>query len=616
MKRILLLLVLVCLEKGLHAQTPRTPYIYTIKADSVKITNTCDTAELIIENHTQSVPGFLFNKGRGRTEFRRGLLKLTDSVYVVGGDTLRMNPWLQGGNRFGTTGSFGTMDNNPIDFYTNGSQVGRWGNSGNLIIGATGDEGQKFQVRGTIGAGVSINPNLSRPGDRIMIGPYINVTDGQNALFRTSNDYGATYKNVLVERDGNIGMGINAPGGWVVGNPTIRCLDNGKVSFITPTIFYGNTDGPWNSSALVTEVSDISEWWADEHNYPEGKNHYYFGTRLNGNFSGAKRAPLWISGRELLFKTGANEGSLSSVPPAVKIAENNNVLIGTETDYGFKLAVEGSTYSKYFTNSTAPLGQDGTGDAGVRLRWGGGSGAYIEFYNQLNMNRRGYICSPADSRPLGIVDSLGFSFFNTPFVSVGTEVSVAKLTVLDVFNTTKDLFGVCRANSTGDFQRDLTVKPSGNTIVGNNSYGTTIPDNGNKLQVLGSAYVRDTLKLPNLVTQTEMASYKPLVADASGNVYKMSGWNASAARKSTYVTAESYIVPSDVDVVFVNYASGTATISLPSGTLDREITIKNLNTINAVAISGLDANESNTIATRGAITVKFTGSTWVGISKY
>ena len=29
-------------------------YVYTIKADSVKITN-CDSAELILENHTQGV---------------------------------------------------------------------------------------------------------------------------------------------------------------------------------------------------------------------------------------------------------------------------------------------------------------------------------------------------------------------------------------------------------------------------------------------------------------------------------------------------------------------------------------------------------------------------------
>src|SRR3954470_9818836 len=97
MKRILFLLALLCLEKSLHAQ-----YIYTIKADSVKITNSCDTAELILENHTQTVPGFLYNKGRGRTEFRRGVIKISDSVYVIGADTIKtMLPglaWLLNGN--------------------------------------------------------------------------------------------------------------------------------------------------------------------------------------------------------------------------------------------------------------------------------------------------------------------------------------------------------------------------------------------------------------------------------------------------------------------------------------------------------------------------------------
>jgi len=66
MNRLLFLLVLVCTGQEIFAQ-----YVYTIKADSVKITNSCDTAELIIENHTQDVCGFLFNKGKGRTEVRR-----------------------------------------------------------------------------------------------------------------------------------------------------------------------------------------------------------------------------------------------------------------------------------------------------------------------------------------------------------------------------------------------------------------------------------------------------------------------------------------------------------------------------------------------------------------
>jgi hypothetical protein len=154
MKKVLFFLVLLCMGKALKAQ-----YVYTIKADSVKITNTCDTAELIIENHTQTVPGFLFNKGRGRTEFRKGLLKSNDSVYVIGGDTLRMNPWLQGGNRFGTIGSIGTLDNNPMDFYTNNTFRGRIANSGNLLWGTTTEDGRwKMEVEtGSVGAIKAVN---------------------------------------------------------------------------------------------------------------------------------------------------------------------------------------------------------------------------------------------------------------------------------------------------------------------------------------------------------------------------------------------------------------------------------------------------------------------------
>src|SRR5690349_15154344 len=97
MNRLLLLLVLIGTGQEISAQ-----YVYTIKADSVKITNSCDTAELIIENHTQNVCGFLFNKGRGRTEFRRAAVKIDDYTYVVGCDTIKVIPpgiaWLTNGN--------------------------------------------------------------------------------------------------------------------------------------------------------------------------------------------------------------------------------------------------------------------------------------------------------------------------------------------------------------------------------------------------------------------------------------------------------------------------------------------------------------------------------------
>ncbi|MBV8252335.1 MAG: hypothetical protein JO154_06980 [Chitinophaga sp.] len=73
--------------------------IYQIRADSVRIYNQCDTAELILENHTKNVSGFLFNKGLGRTEFQR--LRLVSPgrglIAIPGQDTLdfgsSLNTW-------------------------------------------------------------------------------------------------------------------------------------------------------------------------------------------------------------------------------------------------------------------------------------------------------------------------------------------------------------------------------------------------------------------------------------------------------------------------------------------------------------------------------------------
>ncbi|MBO9729349.1 MAG: hypothetical protein J7623_11990 [Chitinophaga sp.] len=74
--------------------------VYQIRADSVRIYNVCDTAELILENRTQGVSGFLYNKGRGRTEFRKiRLEKIGNSQIAISGqDTLDLGtlPGLSG----------------------------------------------------------------------------------------------------------------------------------------------------------------------------------------------------------------------------------------------------------------------------------------------------------------------------------------------------------------------------------------------------------------------------------------------------------------------------------------------------------------------------------------
>jgi hypothetical protein len=84
-KPIILPLILSFIVVSVAAQNQ----IYQIKADSVRIFSNCDTAEFVLENRTRNVlNGVLSNKGNGVTEFRKLMIKLNDTLYIIGGDTL------------------------------------------------------------------------------------------------------------------------------------------------------------------------------------------------------------------------------------------------------------------------------------------------------------------------------------------------------------------------------------------------------------------------------------------------------------------------------------------------------------------------------------------------
>ncbi|HEY1201246.1 MAG TPA: hypothetical protein VGE79_09710 [Niastella sp.] len=80
----------------------KVPNIYQIRADTVRIYNTCDTAEFVLENRTKDTLGFLFNKGKGRTEFRRlGLERIGASQLAIKGqDTIDLNFYSFGDTRY------------------------------------------------------------------------------------------------------------------------------------------------------------------------------------------------------------------------------------------------------------------------------------------------------------------------------------------------------------------------------------------------------------------------------------------------------------------------------------------------------------------------------------
>jgi hypothetical protein len=86
MIRVFSFVFLLLAATGLSAQV-QTQLI----GDSVRIHGNTGTAELNLENSTDTVKGFLYNKGAGRTEFRHGLIRISDTLYLIGSDTLHLS---------------------------------------------------------------------------------------------------------------------------------------------------------------------------------------------------------------------------------------------------------------------------------------------------------------------------------------------------------------------------------------------------------------------------------------------------------------------------------------------------------------------------------------------
>lgn len=135
-------LLLLCLASFVAT----AQFTYKIKADSLKVTNDSCRAEFILENATKSVNGFLYNTGNGRTMFKKGLIKLNDSMYVIGADTLRTvasagSFWNLAGNAGTNPASqfLGTTDANRLVFKTNNLERASITSGGNVIIGTGSD---------------------------------------------------------------------------------------------------------------------------------------------------------------------------------------------------------------------------------------------------------------------------------------------------------------------------------------------------------------------------------------------------------------------------------------------------------------------------------------------
>ncbi|MHA4810992.1 PKD domain-containing protein [Flavitalea flava] len=94
MKRILPFLYFLFSGFIIHAQA-----VLSLSSDTVKISSSRDSGELVIRNRTRNVPGVLYNKGNGTTEFRElKFIRVGDStLLILGKDTVGVGLGTGGG---------------------------------------------------------------------------------------------------------------------------------------------------------------------------------------------------------------------------------------------------------------------------------------------------------------------------------------------------------------------------------------------------------------------------------------------------------------------------------------------------------------------------------------
>jgi hypothetical protein len=185
-------LLLLLLMTGALGQA-QSQFVHKIKADSVLITNDSCSAELNLENSTKNIKGFLYNKGNGRTEFRK-LIKLNDSTIIIGEDTL------------GVIGNF-----------TNG--LTRTGNT--IKLGGALSETTNWTGTNNTHTFTFTNNNLAgfTPGFNMTFGSSISNSWGLQVTNSGSNSYAIRGMNTNTSSSFNVGvLGSASNGIGVRGN--------------------------------------------------------------------------------------------------------------------------------------------------------------------------------------------------------------------------------------------------------------------------------------------------------------------------------------------------------------------------------------------------------------
>lgn len=277
--------------------------VYQIRADTVRIYNTCDTAELVLENRTKDTLGFLFNKGKGRTEFRRlHLLKIGSSkLAIVGQDTIDLDfaqygdsayvlkartLTLAGGSGISITGGTQDLSANRTWTVTNTGVTSVNGATGAVTVAPASGSGNYIQNQTAAdqpSSGFRIT-GLGRSNSQFQI-----VKDGSNSIVSAFQLFNAaSTRGANIQLDGNTNPGLAF---WVHDGTAwqnrLTLAANGSVGIGTATPIGGlhvvnNTSGIVLESTRAYASTSGGLFGAYNRGTPTGANQ-----RLGGVIMGA-----------------------------------------------------------------------------------------------------------------------------------------------------------------------------------------------------------------------------------------------------------------------------------------------------------------------------------------
>ena len=419
----------------------------------------------------------------------------------------------------------GSLAREDLAFYAPRSVFG-----GNVLMGSTTDRGYKLDIVGgncRVSSSVSATSAISASNQTLVIGGYnagvygYNVGLSFNVLSRYGESWGdSSYKD---HSHAWIGMGSIESSSGAERYPLVFAVNEGSTINSSPTermritsggnIIMGTTSD--NGARLqvngsVTTYGDINLQSAGEITYAKSISLYDGGT---GYYVGSRNAGLGATdGGGMIYTYGATPITFhTNGSERVRInGSGGNVLIGTTSDNGYKLQVEGSfasySYSgEYGTLGTRPVGASLFGPyAYGLLTWVRGDGnAYMQVgrtdnqaiaYNLVMQHLGGNVLIGATSDSGGKLQISGnIKFLGGVDREIGTAYSTTDVNTYNRIVIGCDNTGIkyCSGRWTGgnvtshsfcvglNDTTAMAIMNNGNVLVG------APTDNGAKLQVEG-----------------------------------------------------------------------------------------------------------------------------------